>query len=146
MLSRSLRTHLPLVSEMDRLFESFVPTTAVRRHRTASGATFPAINVWEHDDHIAIEAELPGLAIEDIELTFEEGRLVLAGSFDRTLPEGTTLLRQERVAGAFERVIELATPIDPDRTEATLLDGVLTVKLPKTEASRPRRSEIRAEG
>jgi len=142
MLSRSLQ--LPLVSEMDRLFESFLPTTAMRRPRTVSGATFPALNVWEHEDHITVEAELPGLAIDDLELTFEEGQLILAGSFDRTLPEGSTALRQERVTGDFKRVIELGSPIDPDRVEATLQDGVLTVMLPKTEASRPRKIEIQS--
>ncbi len=133
-----------LRSEMDRLFESLAenvsPWAGLLR---GEGGSFPALNIWEDDQNLYAEAELPGLRMEDLEVSVRGNELTIKGQRKNGPdPEGT-YHRRERGAGPFGRVLRLPVEIDAARVEASLQAGVLTVKLPKAEAAKPRRIEVK---
>lgn len=126
--------------EVGRLFEDFVGSGdgVVNRVRV-----FPALNVWEEDDTLFVEAEVPGLKMEDLEVTVVGDELTIKGQRNSTNVVCGRVLRQERNVGHFVRTVTLPYPVDSERVEATMRDGVLLIKLPKTEAAKPRRIEVR---
>ncbi|MFG0328428.1 MAG: Hsp20/alpha crystallin family protein [Phycisphaerales bacterium] len=107
---------------------------------------YPAINAWQADDHFVIESELPGLSIDEIEIFVEEQRITLRGRRERLNQEGVELIRAERWSGEFDRTITLPKPFDAESTEATLENGILTIKAPFHESTRPRKIEVRSGG
>ena len=104
---------------------------------------FPPVNVWEDENSLYLEAELPGMSIEDLEIFVHEGdQLTLKGA--RVLPEidGATLRRRERGDGAFSRTFKLESDVNVEAVSAELKHGVLTVTLPKSEKVKPRKIAI----
>lgn len=127
--------------EMDRLFG---PVAAP--DRTAAPA-FPALNVWEDDDNLYVEAELPGLKQDQIEITVAEGdQLTVAGERTAPAPNGCIWHRQECGYGRFSRTVTLPAVADADQVEARFEAGVLTLTLPKSEMAKPRRIPVKAAG
>lgn len=126
-----------LSSEMDRLFETLV-SGAPRIAGSRSQAT-PPLNMWEDDECIYVEAELPGTALEDIDVSVVGADLSIKGRRTVDFPEQARAYRRERPTGSFERTVTLPGEIDADRVDAKLTDGILTVTLPKAAARRPRR-------
>lgn len=122
-------------SRMDRLFEEFVRPGFGSRKPFA----YPPMNVSEDADNIYVRAEMPGVALSDVELTLSEKSLVLKG--ERKSEEGR-FFRQERPTGAFQRVVRLNVPVDREAVSATLTDGILTVVLPRAEEARPRKIDV----
>ena len=100
------------------------------------------IDIREEDDQFVVEADVPGLAPEDLEIVATPERLVLKGSRKTNTENGT--LRRERTEYAFERVLALPRGIDTSAIEATLDAGVLTVRLPKRAEDRPRTVAVKA--
>lgn len=121
--------------QWDRLFDEFFGTSSLSRRRMA----YPPMNLAESEEAIHIDALVPGLSLEDIELTLTDKTLEIKG--ERKAPEGT-FYQQERPAGAFQRIVTLGVPIDRDKVAASLKDGILRVTLPKAEAVRPRKIDI----
>jgi HSP20 family protein len=100
----------------------------------------PAVDIYDTGEALLLEAELPGYQKEDIDVRVENGTLYITG--ERKRPEAETghqrsYVLSERAFGRFRRSFPLPTLIDSKGIAATLRDGVLTVTLPKTEASRP---------
>lgn len=131
--------------QFDRVFEQVMEPAG----SSLFGArTFPALNVWEDKDCLFVEAEVPGVAMNEIEINVVGGELSIKGS--RQLPVGgngsasVTYHRQERAMGEFSRFLTLPDMIDADKVEAVLKNGVLTIKLPKAEAAKPRRIQVQA--
>lgn len=107
---------------------------------------FPLVNLWEDDVNVYAECELPGMELDALEIQVTGGSLLtIKGGRGQPEQPGGVWHRQERGFGAFTRVLELPVDVDPDRVEARLAHGVLTVTLPKAEAARPRRISVRAE-
>jgi HSP20 family protein len=109
-------------------------------------ASYPAINMWETDEQLVVEAELPGFEMSHLEVSVEAGnQLSIQG--DRTQPEleQGSWHRQERGFGKFARVITLPTEVDTEAVEARFKLGVLTIVMPKRAEAKPRRIEVRAE-
>jgi HSP20 family protein len=106
---------------------------------------FPAVNVWEENDALQLEAELPGLALEDLEI-FVTGhnQFTLKGERKPPAVEKGVQHRQERGFGKFTRTLTLPFPVDESKVEARFEHGVLKVTLPKHEAARPRKIEIKS--
>lgn len=131
-----------LRGEMDRLFGRFGTPTG----RAFSPTEYPAVNILEDDDHLYLEAELPGMELNDLEIYVNRGNLLtLSGARKEPAYDGGTWHRRERGFGRFSRVIELPSPVDAERVEAHFKQGVLTVQLPKEEHAKPRRIEVKAE-
>lgn len=122
-------------SRFDRVFEEFFKSPMGDDRRLA----YPPLNLSNDDDNIYVRAELPGVQIEDIELTLTDKTLVLKG--ERGAPQGK-YYRQERPSGVFHRVINISVPVDRDQVTASMTDGVLTVTLPKAEEVKPRSISI----
>jgi HSP20 family protein len=101
----------------------------------------PEVNIFETGDGYVLEAELPGVNKDGLEITLEENELTIVG---RRAPENTAgkaLFRERRTAD-FRRAFELDPAIDPARISAQLDQGVLTLTLPKSEKVKPRRIEV----
>jgi len=107
---------------------------------TAQGTWAPPVDIYETPDHaIVVKAELPDMTREDIEVTVEQNTLTLRGT--RKLPADVKedqYRRIERSYGTFSRSFTLPTTVDAAKVAADYRNGVLTVRLPFREESRPR--------
>jgi HSP20 family protein len=132
-------------SEMDRLFGqsggvrpwrlAFLPGTAARR--------YPLLNVGETDGGYQVTALAPGVEPQSFEVTVKDNVLTVSGEKRRT--EGVKpeeYHRSERAVGKFVRSLELPAAIDPDRVKASYANGLLTVRLEKSEAAKPRQITV----
>ena len=127
--------------EVDQLFHDFFGNGRAWDRETP--ASFPALNIWEDGQNVHAEAELPGVRIEQIEISVTGDLLTLRGERKSEEKAGVACHRRERDFGAFARVVRLPAPIDASRVEASLKNGVLTITLPKSEQARPRRIEVK---
>lgn len=131
--------------ELNRMREELEGLFGARTNgRRPREEAFPPLNVWEDDECFYVEAELPGLALDDLDISLSnENTLVLRG--ERKEPEAGRgqWLRRERAFGRFERTVTLPGPVNPDQVEAQFKQGVLTVRLPKAPELRPRKIEVK---
>lgn len=116
-----------------------------RGPRSVSPCQFPLLNAWETSDSYYVEAELPGLALEDLEIYMADAN-TLAIKGQRKQPElaGGQWHRRERAFGTFERSFTVPGAVNADEVDASLKHGVLTIKLPKAPELRPRKIEVKA--
>jgi len=129
-----------LRNEMERLFGRF--GAGSNGHSQAS--SFPALNMWEDDDVLTVEAELPGFELDNLEMYVTGGnQLSLKGERSQCEMGDGTWHRQERSFGKFSRLIELPHAVDSDKVEAEFSHGVLRVTLPKAEEAKPRRISVK---
>ncbi len=120
-----------LQDELDHLFESPLRAWA------------PALDVREDKDNFVIRAELPGLKREEIEVSLQDGALVISGERQaEKVEEGVEVHRQERYYGKFQRALTLPEPVAANKVKADYKDGVLTVTLPKTEEAKPKKIDV----
>lgn len=120
--------------EMDRIFEMFRNSNIMQRRYV-----YPLVNVSENDSSYIVDACMPGVAAEDVDLTLTARSLVIKG--ERKSPEGR-YFRQERMAGSFQRIITLNAPVARDKVTAKSFNGILRVTLPKEKEIKPRRISI----
>jgi HSP20 family protein len=112
----------------------------------ALSVSYPPMNLWEDDDFVYAEAELPGMKLPDLEITVAgDNQLTLKGKREPTAQEKVEWHRQERGFGSFERVLSLPTSVDPAKVEARLENGVLTIKMAKSTAAKPKKIIVKAE-
>jgi HSP20 family protein len=104
---------------------------------------FPALNIWDDGQKLYAEAELPGFSMDDIEVSVMGSQLTVKGRREFRKEEGTTYHRRERYTGEFTRSLTLPTDVDPDKVEASLKDGVLTVVMPKAETAKARKIKVK---
>ncbi|MFG0320041.1 MAG: Hsp20/alpha crystallin family protein [Planctomycetota bacterium JB042] len=100
----------------------------------------PATDMLEFDDRLELHLDLPGVAREDLEVKFEQGRLMVRA--ERT-DAGETLTHREFGSARYRRAFALPDGYDAEEIEARLENGVLTLVVPKAAAHRPRRIEVR---
>ncbi|ARA92181.1 MAG: Hsp20/alpha crystallin family protein [Bacteroidetes bacterium] len=127
-----------LQREVDRLFETFLPTNDVNVPTVFT----PAVDMWETDSHYIFAFDLPGLTKEDVSISYQDGMLQISGERKAPQEENATFHRVERPYGRFFRSIRLDRGIQVDGIEAHFEHGVLTVEVPKAEEVKPRRIEI----
>jgi HSP20 family protein len=129
-----------LQSEMNRLFDRWGDNGG------RGVAAFPPVNVWEEGEEVFVEAELPGMSQNDVEIYVTGGnQLTLKGERKPSFPEQSTRHRLERGFGAFTRVLTLPFPVDPDKVDAHFENGVLRIKLARHASARPRKITVKAE-
>ena len=107
----------------------------------SGGATSVPVSVWSDDESVAVMAEVPGVAKEDLSIEATVDTLAISGGRKATTAEGTWLSR-ERQTNEFARTISLPWRIDPDKVEARLADGMLTVALRRAESDKPRKVSV----
>jgi len=106
---------------------------------------FPRLQGWVRPDEVVIQAELPGVDPDKIEIDLHERTLTLAGNREIEAPfkDGEVALN-ERVSGAFKRSVVLPFAVESGQVKATHKHGVLTIRLPRAESEKPRRIKIDA--
>ena len=104
----------------------------------------PPAGISDEGDHYLFFAEVPGVADKDVELSLDHGVLSLRVARESPTRDGYKLVRGERGALRFEHRVELPAAIDEAAISAELVDGVLTVKLPKAADPAPRKIPIRS--
>lgn len=130
-----------LFEQMDRLFGPIGFDSP-----QAFPAPYPPLNVWEDEDNLYVEAELPGLKPEDIDVSVtERDQLTITAQRTPNAPEGAWL-RQECGYGRFSRTITLPAEVNADAVEAGCDAGVLTITLPKMEQAKPKKIAVKASG
>ena len=102
----------------------------------------PLVDIEEADDAWIVEAELPGVDRKDVSVELRDAELSIAGEAKERERKGI-LRRRTRPVGRFEYRVSLPGAPDPQGVDATLADGVLTVRVPKAEQARPRRIAVR---
>jgi HSP20 family protein len=126
-------------NEVNQLFQRVGPG------REAPG-TYPPVNVWTDDDNVYLEAELPGMTQDQLEIFVHDGnQLTLSGERKPCEVGGATWHRQERGFGKFSRTLTLPVLVETDKVEAKLEQGVLQLKLPKSQDAKPRRINVKGE-
>ena len=127
-----------LQREMDRLFRSN------SANRLGTGG-YPAMNIWSNEDSAVITTELPGINLDDVDISVVGDTLTLSGRRKpEELSEGARYHRQERGFGKFTRSIKLPYTVDGDKVEATYNRGVLSITLPRAESDKPRKIQVRS--
>jgi HSP20 family protein len=106
----------------------------------------PAVNVWEQNDALKVEMELPGIKSEQLDISVAGGELSVKVNAPDDFREDVTYHRRERPVGSFSRIVRLPVEVDADRVEADLRDGVLTITLPKAESAKPRKINVTSTG
>ena len=132
-----------LQSDMNRLFDSFF------QGKVANGVGgrrwIPAMDLVETADHLVLRADLPGMTEDDINIEIKDGVLTVTGERKGEHEERSEgFYRVERAFGSFSRSLSLPDGVDAGGVSARFDKGVLEVKIPKPEESKPQRVQIRA--
>jgi HSP20 family protein len=108
----------------------------------------PSLDVVERADAYLISAELPGVDASAVEISFENNTLTIRGTKAPSLQaqqnEEIRVYTAERLSGTFERAVRLPEYVEGDKIEASYSQGVLTITVPKAQAARARKIEIKA--
>lgn len=121
-----------------RDFDPFAPAGTAQ-------PVFPAVNVWQGDDAVAITAELPGVDPSDIDISVKDNVLTITGERKPPhLPEGGRWHRNERSFGKFTRAIRLPFAASDDKVEARMVHGVLSLVVGRPDEDKPRKIAIKA--
>lgn len=118
--------------EMNNLFSSYPGNSS-------TNATYPLINVYDNPDSVIVTAELPGMTKDKIAITFVDNTLTLSGKLnDCDERKKMTMIRRERSKGDFEKTVRLPSKIIAERIEASFVNGILSITLPKAEEAKPK--------
>jgi HSP20 family protein len=102
----------------------------------------PLVDIEETDDAYVLEAELPGVKRDEVNIELVGNELMITGEIKERAHKGT-VRRRARRTGRFEYRVSLPAQVDPDKIEANLAEGVLTVRVPKSERAQRRRIELK---
>ena len=127
---------------MDRLFEDSFVRPRPFGFGGDSAVALP-LDITSSADALVVDAALPGIRPEDVEITVEDGTLSIRAEShsERSTGEGETLVSEIR-RGSVSRVIALPTGLEPDKASATFDNGLLTLRIPRAEAVKPRQIRI----
>ena len=124
-----------LTSELEKVFGS--------DFNDGSPQLRPHVNVWEDVDSFLVEAELPGVNFDEVEIHVHEGdQISIKGERKHDENSGITWIRRERFVGEFSRTLQLNCSVDTEAVKASLKNGVLEIRLPKAAAHQPKKIEI----
>lgn len=123
---------------MDHLFDEFEQGPAAS---TQGG--WPRTNMSDDGKMITVKADVPGMSPDDIDVQLQGNMLAISGKRNINAPEGYSVHRSERLPVQFSRSFTLPADVDPDKTKATVVNGVLTLELTKSEKAMPKQIEIK---
>jgi HSP20 family protein len=135
-------------SEMNRLQEELDQRSGrlgTNDPRQFARSVYPPLNLWEDENNLYVEAELPEIELTDLEIFVDgDNQLSIKGEHKQREQDKGTCLRDERGHGSFSRMGELPQYVDSDKVTAELKYGVLTITLPKRQEAKARRIEVKA--
>lgn len=117
-----------------------------KKDRPASlgNSLLPPVDIVEDETGITLIADLPGVARDRLDVKVESGHLLIEGDIAVDSPADLNIMYAEVRGGSYRRSFALSNELDPAKVEANLKDGVLVIRIPRTEQARPRRIEVRA--
>jgi HSP20 family protein len=139
------------LAEMERAFEDFFsrPFSPLGQARPPGtrlpemGEISPSMDVYEEGDDVVVKAELPGMKKEDISADFSDGTVIISGEKEQEERiERKNYHRVERSYGTFTRSARMPVEVQADKAKATFKDGVLEIRVPKTEEARKKERKI----
>ncbi len=134
-------------NELDKIFNIGLPLSNIR---SVPKGTFPAINLQEGKEAVTVQAYVPGVAPEDVEVVFQDNTLTIKGQRDTSKLGGQEIQpdnchRKERFSGTFSRIVSLPDGLDSEKTEAHYKDGVLNITISKMEEKKPKQISVKVE-
>ena len=122
---------------MQRELERVLNRSSIAGHGIGGGV-YPPVNVYNGENEIVVECEMPGVAKDSIDLSITGETLVIKGTKHMHADENSVRYhRRECGTGDFSRTIVLPDKIDAQKIEASMDQGILTVRIPKSEAAKP---------
>jgi HSP20 family protein len=138
------RDLITLRDAMDRLFEdSFFRTSLTWREVEGERVMRLPLDVYMTPEEVVIQATVPGLKPDDVQITLEGDTLTIKGEVKPPI-ENVDYILQERPYGQFSRTLTFNIPIQADKAEASFENGVLTLVVPKAEAIKPKTIKVKA--
>jgi HSP20 family protein len=137
------RDLMQMREEMNRLFNQFFREGDGEEGAWLTGAWTPPVDIHETDEALILKAELPGCSKDDVHIELYNNRLTLRGERKHeTEVKEERYHRRERAYGSFQRVFQLPATIDQDKVTASFQNGILELRLPKSEAAKPKRIAV----
>ena len=130
-----------LRNRMDRLFSDFDRSYLYGPAFTLTSNS-PRTNLLDNGDSFEVQAEVPGISKDDLNIKIQGNYLEIGGKRSVDTPDGYKTHRNERGENTFSRSFTLPDDVDADKVEATLKDGILLLKLPKSETAKPKQITI----
>jgi len=115
-----------------------------QRAHSLSSRGWPTLNVYDEGSELLLDAEVPGLSEQDIQLSLNQNVLSISGERKVEAPKDYAVHRQERQAIKFARSISLPCQVNTEKVTARVRDGMLTVIMEKTREAQPRQITIKA--
>ena len=129
---------------LDRVWEDLDPSwvAAQSSANTHSPTAWPRVNLYDAGANLVLKTDVPGLSEKEINVTLNETGVSISGTRKVTPPEGYSAHRQERASFSFSRSITLPCKVNPEQTQASVKNGVLTVTLAKAPEAQPRQIAV----
>lgn len=115
-----------------------------QRIRETGPSLRPPVDVFENENGIILHADLPGVGSEGLNLQIDKDTLLIEGRAELPFPEGMKAMYAEVRAANYRRSFAMSSELDTNAVQASLKDGVLTLRIPKKEALQPRKIEVQA--
>ena len=130
-----------LRNKMDRLFSDY-DRSSLSSPAFTLRSNSPRTNLLESGDSFEVQAEVPGISKDDLNIKIQGNYLEISGKRAMDTPEGYKVHRNERGSSTFSRSFTLPNDVDAEKAEASLKDGILYLKLPKSETAKPKQITI----
>jgi HSP20 family protein len=132
------RNFMSMPEEIHHLFHQALENDRGHGDAEVTGTWEPPVDIYETDDALVLEVELPGVSTDAISVELHEHTLRLSGERTREPAiKGRHYQREEGRYGAFQRAFRLPASVDQAKVQATYKNGVLALRLPKCDAARP---------
>jgi len=131
--------------EMDRFFDELTPFSWMRETNGGSRMDVwaPNTDMSEDENEYVIKMDIPGMTKDDIEVNFEDNRIIIRGDrSEEEKEEKKDYIRKERYEGSFYRSFTIPKTVDEDQIKAKFEEGVLKINLPKAEVSKPKEVKV----
>ena len=129
-----------LEREMEQLFGAGPWPSGIR---SVARGTYPPINIGSTPEQVDVYLFAAGLNTESLDSSIQKNLLTIDGQRRLINEEGASYFRRERFDDAFHRVVTLPDDVDPDKVEASYVDGVLRITIQRRETTKPRQIEIK---
>ncbi len=141
--AHGLHTHFGELDRMRRHLDQIFGQLGQPAAAARSAGVFPLVNLTETQDAYIVRAEIPGVAADKLDIQTMGRNLTISGERQIEVDPKAKYHRRERESGRFSRAIALPGDIDREKVSATLKNGVLELTVPKAQAAKPRKIEIK---
>jgi HSP20 family protein len=109
-----------------------------------SSLAFPAVNLYDKGEELVVAVEVPGVPRDRLQIDLRENVLTLSGTREAAQYGNASVLREETPSGAFTKTIRLPSKVHAEKVEAQYKEGILIIRMPKSEESKPKHIAIHA--